>query len=1297
MENISPSSLSQRNGLEPRKDDFWEALSSNYYYLMNDELIATCREASGELDMDEEARVSPPRETLSYAEFVRQFNLLHDWLHQLQSSLLDSADEHKAKVAELVGGELRRRQPSLSLFLEEAEGLAALHPSLKEDVGRRVNLLSNKREAVQRALDPDRAAALAPAVGEAFQEVAQEMRCLRRCLKELEARLPTQMAMSSSWTQAEIQEKLHAQQALQQEIESRSVLVKSLLRQCEALCTGTSATGKSSTLNPQLSASHAKQPVPTTPPQQASRENTADCSTPLQPFFANDAHRIRRIATNLEKRWHALWLRSLEWQCLLEQLLQGSRGLWETGSDCCYGDEPKTKQPRLSCEWDGSSTTSDRTMEIGSNTNKDPRSAEEQHQSSIIVPPTVPEPQPPTRLEKGVMVGQTGIADLKMACKGGRRFELLHDIGYSSESSTQLSSEDCIRIYSYSPEARASPSSLFREYRDSGMARDGIDDCGSGFIGNGVAALYQAAGEEYEEGEYEASPLIQSNVSNVDFYKMTLLEDTPFSDQNGDDATGAAGQLGDELMDFAELERLGGDASACNTGTDGKSDRVRHWLQTCEAAPLTAASAAEDEEEEASVTGGGEGRVDSSCDASGEYTTNDESEEPGDESDGAASSHHSSRGSSSQGLDTSRSMSLLSKSGTGSVETVVQVGSALSEGDATAPRVVLRQGLRKKRSRERPWSVIELGPRGALQLCPHSTSETALNLLTATPLVKAQSRPRTSSVGVQKDPSSPDRRLQRSRGLRGLRSGSSSEALSGSSSAHKRQKSGDDSGRRMRRASSTSLSAGSLQNASSSSGTENYQDCLGVPYMGSKGHLFSRAPTLAHVEEQSSVSDQVWDDYQDPPYFSEPYSEQTADEDQVKQLLDFGDDYQACFGSPSDTSSLSGQPRDLPKRSPHKGRPSAKPGGATEFDSDSDIEDLHHLLGQSTHAYTVIRNSLHKIATAGKGAPQGPREKMSPPKFAELVDTCQTNLHWLKMIRIHLHTGEDSPQLQKLISQWEALVRELQGRSSSYAGGGPTKGSHDEQPLPKVVPSEAEVLQSISTLRKELSSLTALVSQPDPMAAEGGCSRPSCDFQAVEKRAQELKVALASLHDIRDALLDVKVKAHRLGASGCGDDVGLAIGEHIQALYRQWDDTYEQSGAKLTELQKMQSEWKTHRDAPPECPDAAKTLMRSQTRTPPNLEKPMANRKSGAVAEHCRSHAATSAAAARSAPGDSTGAGSRRKRLWRVLKAALPVQVALVLLYCVACLLEPHCCDLLNNFHTSFGPQLRYTHGPPPV
>lgn len=549
--------------------------------------------------------------------------------------------------------------------------------------------------------------------------------------------------------------------------------------------------------------------------------------------------------------------------------------------------------------------------------------------------------------------------------------------------------------------------------------------------------------------------------------------------------------------------------------------------------------------------------------------------------------------------------------------------------------------------------------------------------------------------------------------MRGLRSGSSSEALSGSSSAHKRQKSGDDGGRRMRRTSATSLStgtAGSLQNVSSSSGTENYQDCLGVPCGVSKSsHLFSRAPTLAHVEEQSSVSDQVWDDYQDPPYFSEPYSEQTADEDQVKKLLDFGDDYWAFIGSPSDTSSLSGQP--LPKRPPHKSRSAAKPGGTTEFDSDSDIEDLHHLLGQSSRAYSFIRNSLHKMALSpsspsspsGKDAPQGHnnQEKMSPPKFAELVATCQTNLHWLKMIRIHLHTGEDSPQLQKLISQWEALVSELQGASAG--GGGGHVGKKDEGAPPAGAPpppTQSEVLRNIGTLREELSSLTALVNRPNPMAAGGGdgSGAPSCDFQALEQRAHELKVALASLHDIRDALLDVKVKAHRLNASGRADDVGLAIGEHIQALYRQWDDAYEQSGAKLTELQRMQSQWKMQRDAPPECPDVAKTLLHSPAGNGTSLEKPVV-RRTAVTTEPRRTHPVVapscSAAAALPSGGDSTGAHNRRRRLWRVLKAALPVQVALVLLYCVACLLEPHCCDLLNNF--SFGPQLRYTQGPPPI
>jgi len=53
--------------------------------------------------------------------------------------------------------------------------------------------------------------------------------------------------------------------------------------------------------------------------------------------------------------------------------------------------------------------------------------------------------------------------------------------------------------------------------------------------------------------------------------------------------------------------------------------------------------------------------------------------------------------------------------------------------------------------------------------------------------------------------------------------------------------------------------------------------------------------------------------------------------------------------------------------------------------------------------------------------------------------------------------------------------------------------------------------------------------------------------------------------------------------------------------------------------------------------------------------------------------------------------------VWRILKVALPFQLALVALFCAACLLEPHCCEAVNSLNLSFTPQLRYMRGPPPV
>lgn len=53
--------------------------------------------------------------------------------------------------------------------------------------------------------------------------------------------------------------------------------------------------------------------------------------------------------------------------------------------------------------------------------------------------------------------------------------------------------------------------------------------------------------------------------------------------------------------------------------------------------------------------------------------------------------------------------------------------------------------------------------------------------------------------------------------------------------------------------------------------------------------------------------------------------------------------------------------------------------------------------------------------------------------------------------------------------------------------------------------------------------------------------------------------------------------------------------------------------------------------------------------------------------------------------------------LWRVIRASLPFHMAILAIICVACLLEPHCCDSMNNLNFSLTPQLRYMRGPPPV
>nr|XP_027215812.1 uncharacterized protein LOC113808579 [Penaeus vannamei] len=114
-------------------------------------------------------------------------------------------------------------------------------------------------------------------------------------------------------------------------------------------------------------------------------------------------------------------------------------------------------------------------------------------------------------------------------------------------------------------------------------------------------------------------------------------------------------------------------------------------------------------------------------------------------------------------------------------------------------------------------------------------------------------------------------------------------------------------------------------------------------------------------EDMSSLSEQAWDPYQQEyKYFSEPYSED-IDQEAARRLLEFGDDYRKYIDSDG-ASSFSGIPH-RGRRSPHHRRlRSLIPQGARDLDSDSDLDDLHHVIDESRSQLTVTENVLKKYS-----------------------------------------------------------------------------------------------------------------------------------------------------------------------------------------------------------------------------------------------------------------------------------------------------------------------------------------------
>ncbi|XP_054719928.1 uncharacterized protein LOC129229611 [Uloborus diversus] len=504
---------------------------------------------------------------------------------------------------------------------------------------------------------------------------------------------------------------------------------------------------------------------------------------------------------------------------------------------------------------------------------------------------------------------------------------------------------------------------------------------------------------------------------------------------------------------------------------------------------------------------------------------------------------------------------------------------------------------------------------------------------------------------------------------------------------------------------------------------------------------------LTHLEEQSTVSDQVWDGYQDMPYLSEAYSESTIDEDAVRKLIEFGDDYTSAIGNPARHLETADGNNNRPEasRSPNKKSskvltfPKTQRLSSLNQDSDSDSEELHYLLKDTSETLEIVR------ATLSSGT------YLTSAECAHLLATCRTHLNCLRDICDQIETdgkegqfsGDDLKNLHYLIEEWEALEKSAE---------------MSEELIHQKYIKAKENIDALFTKMSEISSHTKV---------DTGSFK---SWQQIKENVSKLQSVLSTLQETHERLVEVNVQVHHFTAE-YGSYKDNTLKDDIVELYRQWDDVYEQNNEKLTHLQTLCNRWDAYdgkfrslhskikaaemasgsntRHSMEESHEKSglskdlkelrdevvffesclnggmvwKTIDKDLQDLEKRVEKSVKASKSAyhplssttveddpddrfedaiqlqeddedeSDVTDCVTHAKIEKKA-----GDRTGAKSRgSSRFWRVFRVAVPVQLALVLLYCLACYLEPNCCDMVNNFNFSFTPQLRYFRGPPPV
>ncbi|XP_067682789.1 nuclear migration protein unc-83-like isoform X1 [Haliotis asinina] len=1011
-----------------RKDELWKAIESHYQYLMGKEIIETCRSTESDLSLDDEDFAGNPN--VSFAEFLQQYRELTEWLNQIhlvtKRSYMCLSEKY---LNQTYHEEMLERSPRRKFFNEYAKQLLLRYPHMKDEIGTRMSFLNNQWQEVEVAIAPKHGCHDKKSM---IQDLQCDMSCLRKWLTEVEKKLLIQ-TVRPEWTREQLQEKLKEHQVLQRDIESQSKVVSAVVKLSQRINNDESFNGDIDTDD--------------------------DHCTPIS----------SRTATGLERRWHGVWLQSLEWQCRLEEELNNPKGNNGPGF-------------HFNGHFNLSALEESQGSENGSRQDVSSFLGDSEDDSLPYLggrPEKLTET--PHRLD---------ITDRSLSCK-------LSFLDKSSGDSANISEAE-----SKMEDSLASPDSL-----ELPQSSDGELDPGIRFIYKQENKDIGYSSESYSNDEIELmrlqslmedkfpgkcevasdSPFLSDVTTRgrpkKEYYRMVSVDVDTTDKTDNDDGTDTGNQDVSEraagsddlfkvevtkqiLVETTEkytrwTEKFEIDRHNCNAllqpsqSTSEQSefennsetkDKIQYLIDKAEdlvrAGPKVIHTSTpkvhERKTPEKQVRSVGCNTVIiSSCDASAEDTDNESSTEEFSTATDEASEKQ---------FDSVICLDYTSDSKNTSRENVAL--SPINSSPLFENVRLRKQQSGPRRLKDRPWSVVEMQEFSRnLESQPFSTSESAIDRMILSKTDSPSSPP--PSFLSQRQAATFPREKKTSREMR--RSFSTSEQSSPRGAKRKlRYSSQNDTLLCSRAANMNNLvpSTDSEDDITKHiSETDDMVDQFELARVRSSGssadsdsdtsdaYLTPLVEPLTSDNEDvlnstGSFSENAWDNYQSPLYpavSDDPMEEKLHWE--PSDEMEFDDD----FLLPNNRSAAVSAAAEK-KKAKNK---IMIPAPAQYDDSDSDIEDFHYVLDQSADQLRLADQSLKKK----RKDPMGTGIYLKPAKYAEIMATCVTNIRCLESISQHLDptdvTMDDCQRMQDILYQWEklrALASERQSQSTQLAG-----------------------------------------------------------------------------------------------------------------------------------------------------------------------------------------------------------------------------------------------------------------------